>query len=322
VHQSQLSFLSAPPRPNKSGQAPIYLRINVGEARLNVATKIFLNLKQWSAEFGRMKGNTQNARRTNKLLDSFRVLAFNYQRELMEEGRAVTIENIRLKWYGKPFERPRMILEVFDQHNRQMEALVGREFSKQTLIRYSTARKHVQTFLCWKYNKPDMEIKDLKYEFITDFEFWLKSVRKCDHNTTIKYLANFKKIVIICVMKNGWLTRDPFYGFRMTLREVERPYLSQSELNQIASKQFQVDRVAQVRDIFLFCCYTGLAYADVRKLSRDEISTGIDGEKWIFTHRQKQTPLHASHYYLKPSKFLTAMKIIPNAKLGKSYFRF
>lgn len=204
----------------------------------------------------------------------------------MDEGKPVTLANMRLKWYGKAIERPRMFLEVFEQHNQQMSALVGSEFSPLTMERYVTSKSHTKAFMQWKYNIDDIDVKELKYEFITDYEFWLKSVRKCDHNTSMKYLQNFKKIVNICI-KNGWLDRDPFVGFKMTKREVERPFLVQEELDRISTKVFISQRINQVRDIFLFSCYTGLAYADVKKLSREEITTGIDGEKWIWTNRQK-----------------------------------
>jgi site-specific recombinase XerD len=204
----------------------------------------------------------------------------------MTEGKSLTIDSIKNKWFGIVTERPRMLLEIFEHHNRQMKELIGQEFSPLTFERYTTSKKHTHDFMKWKYNVDDMNIKDLNYEFITDYEFWLKSVRKCDHNTTMKYLSNFKKIVNIC-LKNGWLPKNPFFGYKMTKREVERPFLTHEELTAISIKTFLAPRINQVRDIFLFSCYTGLAYADVKKLSRSEISTGIDGEKWIFTHRQK-----------------------------------
>jgi site-specific recombinase XerD len=126
----------------------------------------------------------------------------------------------------------------------------------------------------------------LNYEFITEYEFWLKSVRKCDHNTTMKYLANVKKIVIRC-LKNGWLQKDPFIGFNMAKKEVERTALTEFELQTLSTKTFPVERLSIVKDIFLFSCYSGLAYADLQKLKRSEIVIGMDGEKWIFTKRQK-----------------------------------
>ncbi|MEI9918928.1 MAG: site-specific integrase [Bacteroidota bacterium] len=138
----------------------------------------------------------------------------------------------------------------------------------------------------WKYKIDDIDVSELKYEFIADYEFWLKSVRNCDHNTSMRYLSNFKKIVHICI-KNGWLNRDPFVGFKLAKREIEKTFLVEEELNRIINKEFPMYRTRQVRDIFIFCCYTGLAYADVEKLTREEITIGIDGEKWIWTSRQK-----------------------------------
>jgi integrase len=131
-----------------------------------------------------------------------------------------------------------------------------------------------------------MDITELNYEYISEYAFWLKSIRNCSHNTTMKYLANFKKIVLICI-KNGWLPSDPFTGFKLAKKEIERPLLTEQELQTISSKQFATERLNYVRDIFLFSCYTGLAYADVKKLKRSEVGVGVDGEKWIFTKRKK-----------------------------------
>lgn len=132
----------------------------------------------------------------------------------------------------------------------------------------------------------DIDIIKLNYEFITEYEFWLKSVHKCNHNSTIKYLSNFRKIINRCV-RNGWLTKGPFFGFSMVKKEVDRTALTDYELAEIVGKQFPIERLAIVKDIILFSCYSGLAYADVLKLKRSDIVIGIDGEKWIYTHRTK-----------------------------------
>jgi site-specific recombinase XerD len=281
-----VSFIVRPARKNKNGEVPIYLRVVIGGKRFDVTTKVFIDPKHWSREYGKMKNTTDEARRVNEILDGFKLKAFDYQRELMSENKPVCVENLRMKWYGKSMERPRMLMEIFEQHNKQMSALVNREFSPLTLERYETSKRHTEAFMLWKYKVSDIDIKALKYEFIADYEFWLKSERKCDHNTTVKYLSNFKKIVNICI-KNGWLDRDPFFGYKMTKREIERPFLTQDELNRLSAKTFLIDRIANVRDIFLFSCYTGLAYVDVLQLTRAEITIGIDGEKWIYTSRQK-----------------------------------
>lgn len=131
-----------------------------------------------------------------------------------------------------------------------------------------------------------LDIKVLDYVFISAYSFWLRPVQNCSHNTTVKYLANFKKIVLICI-KNGWLVRNPFIQFKMVKKEVNRVFLTWYEIQTITNKRFVTDRLNHVRDIFLFSCYTSLAYIDVKILSRRQIVTGIDGEQWIYTHRQK-----------------------------------
>lgn len=130
-------------------------------------------------------------------------------------------------------------MEIFKHHNEQMATLVGQEYAPGTLERYNTSYKHTLAFLQWKYKVLDMAIARLDFEFITEYEFWLKSVRKCDHNTTLKYLSNFRKIINRC-LRNGWLQRDPFMGFKMTKREVERTALTEFELQNLVTKKLQL----------------------------------------------------------------------------------
>ncbi len=281
-----VKFFARKDRAKEDGLVPVFMRIGIGIKRINIITKIYVKPADWSVQNCKLKTNNEESRRINKMLEGFKLKAFDLQRELMTEGKEISLENIKAKWYGTSTERHRMLMEVFRQHNEQMKALINQEFSPLTFERYETSYRHTQEFMKWKYQVEDIDIKQLNYEFISDYEFWLKSKRKCDHNTTVKYLSNFKKIVHICI-KHGWLDKDPFVGFKMTKREVERPFLVEEELTSIIAENFQMPRLRQVRDIFIFCCYTGLAYADVKKLTREEITTGIDGEKWIWTSRQK-----------------------------------
>jgi site-specific recombinase XerD len=281
-----VKFYARTSRANQEGEAPVHMRVQIGTQRLDVLTKIYVKPEEWSSEGGKLKSNSNEAKRINKQLEGFKFKAFDYQRELMSEGVEVTVENMKAKWYKTSLEKPRMLMDVFTEHNAQMKALIGQEFSPLTFERYETSFRHTLEFMKWKYQIEDIDIKQLNYEFISNYEFWLKSVRKCDHNTSVKYLSNFKKIVHICI-KHGWLDKDPFVGFKMTKREVERPFLVEEELTRIFDENFMMPRLRQVRDIFIFCCYTGLAYADVKKLTREEITTGIDGKKWIWTSRQK-----------------------------------
>ena len=261
------------------------MRVTVTGMRFENGTTRFIEIKKWSQKAERAIGNSKESKELNEFLDVLRTKAFDIQKRLILLGVDITTDIFSQHWHGKK-EKSRMLLEVFQHHNDQVKELIGRQYSSSTHRRYVTSLDHTRKFIKEQYEQNDVTVNSLKYQFITDYEFWLKTKRKCNHNSTIKYLTNFKKIVHICV-KNGWLVRDPFVGFKMTKLEVDRPYLTSEELEILSAKVFSTDRLNQVKDIFLFSCYTGLAYVDTQKLSPNEISTGIDGEKWIFTTRQK-----------------------------------
>jgi site-specific recombinase XerD len=269
------------------GDIHIYLRLTVNRTSTEISTKRKCDPEIWISSAGRVKGKTDFAKSLNNYLDLLQQKVYDARNKLLENNHSLTAENMKTILFDKEIDQQKhMLLEIFKLHNDQITALVGRDYAPGTLERYNTAFKHTKSFLQSKYNITDIDIAKLDYEFITEYEFWLKSVRKCDHNTTIKYLSNFRKIVNQCIRK-GWLQRDPFIGFKMTKKEVERTALTEIEIQKLITQEFSVERIIHVRDIFLFSCFTGLAYVDVKKLKRSEIIVGVDGEKWLVSRRQK-----------------------------------
>ena len=287
-----INFYPKKPRNYIKGPVPIYMRITVDCKRAELSSKrVCDDLDKWNSSSGRMRGTKESVLILNAHLDALQNKVYDIYRTLLQGETEISADQIKNKLTGVA-ERPRMILEIFQHHNDEVKALIGRDFAPLTYKRYKTALEHTKEFILWKFHIHDMDILKLNYEFIHDFEFYLKSVRKCGHNTAIKYLSNFKKIVLLCV-KNGWLLRDPFCGFNMGTKEVVRQILTQEELDKLAKKEFLTERLSITRDVFLFSCYTGLAYVDVFKLKRSDISLGIDKQKWIFAERQKtETPFH------------------------------
>lgn len=281
----KILFFTRQSKLNKDGLIPIYIRITINGRRFETTTSKYVNPNQWSNVAMATIGKSKESKELNNFLQSLRSKALNIQTKLINMGTPITIDEFSKQWNNVK-EKPKMLLEIFQQHNEQVKALIGSQYSSATWRRYVTSHDHTLHFLQYKYGLSDIPVDKIKYEFITDYEFWLKSIRKCNHNSTIKYLTNFKKIINIC-LKNSWIDKNPFVGFKMTKKEVDRPFLSQEELQILAAKQFTMPRIEQIRDVFLFCCYTGLAYVDICKLKRSEIAIGVDGEKWIFTHRQK-----------------------------------
>jgi site-specific recombinase XerD len=269
------------------GELPIYLCVTVDKISREISTKRKWDPAKWNADSGRAEGKTENVRSFNSYLDLLQRKVYEARQQLLHHGHPVTAENIKTVFHGQEIQTHKyMLMEVFKKHNDQMAELVGQEYAPGTLERFQTAYRHTLTFLQWKYKVEDIDINKLDYEFISEYEFWIKSVRKCNHNSTIKYLTNFRKVINRCV-RHGWLVKDPFINFKMTLKEVERIALTEIELQTLIAQQFPTDRLRVVRDIFLFSCYTGLAYADVKKLKRSEIIIGVDGEQWLVSRRQK-----------------------------------
>ncbi len=272
---------------NESREADIYLKITVDSEIAQLSTKRKCSKGSWNVSACRAAGKTDYAKSINSYLDTLQLKVFEAKRRLIEIDEEITAAKIKDLVMGKKIEKQKfMLMEQFRIHNEQMKALVGKDFAPATLQRYETSYKHTFNFLRSKYNLDDIEITKLNYDFMIAYEFWLKTVRNCDHNSTIKYLSNFKKIINNCV-KSGKLQCDPFLSFKMAKKEVEREVLNEIQLKKISEERFQAERLGLVRDIFLFCCYTGLAYADIQKLKQTEIIKGSDGDLWVIAKRQK-----------------------------------
>lgn len=280
-----LLFYLKKPKAFTSGTVPIYLRITVCGQRAEISTGREWCSEKWNSSAGRANGTKEDVKALNIYLDTLQAKVYEAHRCLLDIGETITAEAVKNRFTGKS-EKPRMLVPIFQDHNNKIKALLGEEFSSGTLCRYTTALKHTTDFLQWKFGISDIDIRRIDHAFITEFEFYLRSVRKCNNNSAVKYVKNFGKIIRICI-SNNWLDKDPFVNYNSKFKEVIRAFLSQDEIDKIAAKEFSIERLDQVRDIFLFSCYTGLAYIDVKQLTRNNIGMGIDGEKWIFTSRQK-----------------------------------
>jgi site-specific recombinase XerD len=214
-----------------------------------------------------------------------RIQIIDMQMELVHKKIPITAETLKSKILGVD-ERERMIIPIYQNHNDKIEDLIGNGYAYGTLERFKISLKHLQEFILWKYNVSDISINKIDYAFVTEFEFYLRSVKKCNNNTAVKYVRNFRKIIKIC-LDNDWLDKNPCSRYEGKMKEVERDFLTEEELNRIYNKRFSSERLTLVKDIFIFSCYTGLAYVDVKGLKKDHIAIGIDGEKWIFKNRQK-----------------------------------
>lgn len=293
---SQIFFLKKA-QGKGSNHSIVYLRVTINGVRTEFSMHRHCDAEHWNVSAGRLHGKTEEVKSFNAFLDSIQFRVFEVYKELISDGVEVTCELFKAKYLGIDIEKPKMLLEVFEEHNQQFGDLVGKEFSIGTYKRFKVCIKSLEEFIQWKYKRSDFEIKKLNFEFIKDYEFYIKTVRNCSHNTAMGYLKKLKKIIRLCVAKD-WLIKDPFTAHKITFQETHRIILTKEELQVIKSKPLATQRLEQVRDIFLFSCFTGLSYSDVAKLRLKDIGTGIDGEKWVFTKRTKTET--ATHVPLLP----------------------
>ncbi|WP_422860642.1 site-specific integrase [Flagellimonas sp. S174] len=272
-------------KADKKGYANVYLRITVDGQRTEISINRKVPVEKWNSRAGRVKGVSQVAQEINSYINSLTAKLNRIHQNLIEDNTPISsliLKNIFLN-NGK---KTKMLMEIFDEHNSQMERLIGKEFALGTYKRYHTTRSHVAKYLNEEYHVSDIPISNVNLKFIKGFEYFLKTTKACNHNSALKYVNNFKKIVRIAVA-NDWIAKDPFYNYKAKFKTVEREFLTKDELQRLIEKEIDGDRLNVVRDMFLLCCFTGLAYVDVQTLAPEEIHNDEKGGFYIKSKRIK-----------------------------------
>jgi len=281
---SQLFYIKRS-KADSNGKVNIYLRITVNGKRSELSIQRKVSLDKWNSGAGKVKGFSSEAQEINQYIDLISNKINKIHQRFVQEDKSFTSSNIIDTYLGKN-ENQKMLLKIFQDHNNQVEKLIGKDFASGTALRYKTAKSHVEEYIKSEYKTDDIPVEDVDHKFITGLEYYLKTEKGCAHNTSIKYITNFKKIMRIAYA-NDWISKDPFFNWKARLKTVDREFLSEEEIQNMFKKEFSIPRLEQVKDIFIFSCYTGLAYADVKKLSNENIVIGIDGNQWINTKRTK-----------------------------------
>ncbi|MGB5169825.1 MAG: site-specific integrase [Eudoraea sp.] len=255
--------------------------------------------QRWDSHGGRLIGTSIEVSNFNRFLDNVKNRLFEIYDSLLKDRKDVSAAILKNTYLGKE-GKEYMVLEIFQEHNAEIESLLDKGFTKGTLKRYKTAFKHVSAFIQHKYHRNNIPVRRVDHKFITGLEFFLKSKRNYEHNTAIKYVENFKKIIRIAYANEG-ITKDPSFHWKAPGKTKEKQYLTQTELDNIRDKKSFLPRLDLVRDIFVFCCYTGLAYSDVKQLKKEHIVIGINGDRWIKMPRKK-------------TKAMSSIPLLPSAE--------
>lgn len=271
-------------RVNSNGLASISVRISISGEKAEFSSLQFVKPEMWS-QTGRAMGRTKEATTINDALDKITIALDKHYKAILENDGYVTADKLRDTYLGKEI-RKNTVLALYDMKVEQKRSLVGKTIRSTTLSKYLATRKRVADFILYKYKKEDLPIRSVDFQFVTDYEVYLKSVCNCAHNSTVKHLRYLKQI-ITNALKNRYITHDPFDEYPLSYKAVKKEFLIEPELKKLLSKRFTSDRLEEVRDIFAFQCFTGIAYIDVTNLTQDNIYEDGFGQKWLRLNRQK-----------------------------------
>ena len=269
----------------KDGKMPIVTRVTVDGIIAQFNTKLEIQPNNWSVKTGKVIGHPSDSKQHNAQLEEIKASLHGIYHELQRKDNYVTAEKVKNEFLGIS-ENHETLLSLYQKHNEDVKKLIGVSKSAGTYQKYEVTRRHLQKFMQLKYQITDISLKEVKHLFVTDFEIYLLTTAACNTNTTAKFMQFFKRIILIA-RNNGLIATDPFANYKIRLISVDRGYLTQEDVEKILKKEFAIKRLELVRDIFIFSCFTGLSYIDVKNLTNKEIRTSFDNNLWIMTKRQK-----------------------------------
>ncbi|MEP5600836.1 MAG: site-specific integrase [Algibacter sp.] len=276
---------------SKPKQLSIYVRITVKGKRAEISLKRSIAINQWDTNKNRGKGNTEKIRVLNAYLNQVYTKLLQCHKELLEEDKIISSDALKIRYLGED-DNSKTLQELIGYHNSNMTGVL----KAGTMKNYYTTEKYLHRFLDKKRKAKDVYLKQINYRFITDFEHYLRDYKdskkklSMGNNGVMKHLERFKKIINLGI-KLEWMNKNPFDRFQLKYDKYDRAFLTERELELLENTDFKSERLQRVKDCFVFSCYTGLSYIDVKELTEDNIVKGIDNNNWIYTKREKTDEL-------------------------------
>ena len=271
----------------KNGEASVCMRITVNGTRVENNIRKSIDPALWSQAKETARGKSRRACDLNTYIEEARIKLYQIFCELEQQNRPVTAHLLQKLFFGQEQpEEVRTLLGTMQEHNDQCRALVGTDYALITVRRYESCRRYLAELIRQRYGKEDLPLTEVNGELVRAFAFYLKTEKGCQQNTVIRYMKCLKKITNLA-RANDWMAKNPFLGIRFHEKEVVREFLTMDELQTIYRKEFPLERLTLVRDVFIFAAFTGLAFIDVQQLAPEHIVRDNNGNLWIRKPRQK-----------------------------------
>ena len=289
-----INFICRSSKAGKDGLSPIELSIIINGQRKYITT----DRRVKASSFNTKTQKVAKDKATNEYLEALRAKVYAQETEMIKNSIEVTMETF-IDIYKNGFTSNTItILQLFKLHNDQFVTLVEKNLcAATTLDKYNVTKSYLESFIKEQLNKEDVLVKDITPKMVEDFFIYL--LESMSNNTAVQKMKQLKKVLKMAV-EEGYIKVSPF---KMTLKkeDVEVDPLTLPELRKIRSKKITIERLARVRDMFVFECYTGLAFTDMANLTQDNFVTDANGAEWIIKSRQK-TKIKSTIPLLAPAK--------------------
>lgn len=307
-----IRFFARKSRGAKENQSPISVRVTVNSSRVEISLGKNVPDGIWHEKLQKCKGQTKEARQINEFLELTTFKINEIRHRLIIEGKETSADLIKTRYKGLPdpgeIHKP-TILQLYETHNNKLKELIDIDIAPATYKRHGTSKSHVATFIKYQYGQDDLELDRIDFKFLSDYEHYFKTIRKCNHNSTMKYIKNLGKVIRLGLAE-GYMTRNPFDKFKLTYKTVRRDILTIEEVDKLVKLKIPEERLDRVRDLYIFCIYTGLAFVDVTNLRMEHLVKTSEGTTWIKNSRYKTSV-----------SFLIPLLAIPQ-RLVKKYDNF
>ncbi|WEK69470.1 MAG: site-specific integrase [Candidatus Chryseobacterium colombiense] len=307
-------FLLQKAKVNQQGKCPLRCRITFQQDRKEFSVGLFINPNYWNSKQQKAKPPNDESIFINSQLSLIKNEINQAFLFLQVSSSDFNIEDIYSQYKGHAPKKDKSIIQLFQEHNERVEKLVGKEYSIATLWKFKQAKELLKDFLKSYFNKADYHFKDLNLKFIQDYEFYLKTEKSLAIVTTNKMIQRFRKIVKIAISQDI-IYKEPFINYRVKHIKKEIIYLTKEELAKIEDYQFKAERLQMIADMFVFCCYTGLAYNEMVNLEKSHIVKGLDDNEWINMMREKTHNMLSIPLLTKAKKIIEKYDYVDNKRV-------
>lgn len=288
MHQEKITilFVISANKTNQKGLCPLNCRITLNKERKQFTTGLFVNPNCWENKLQKVNTQDSNHKFINtqikKIQSKINTIALVFQ---LQNGEC-TLDNVYNKYIGKEIKKKEYVLSYYKQYLTKIKKLVGLEIKENTYKKFVYVGNHLEAFLKWKYKKTDYPLEELNLQFLDDFDYYLKTEKKQEQITINKTIQRFRTPIKQAISE-GYLDRDPFILHKSKIVRKTVIFLTTHELKAFEDSVLQQKRLVLIQDLFIFCCYTGLAFNEMANLEKQHLQLGFDDINWIKMKREK-----------------------------------